>query len=973
MSNSQKRYVVKRDGTKEELDYNKIKKRLYKLAENLDWEIVHPDNVTTDVIRQMANGMTTEQLDILAAESCIANYVKHPHFGKLASRIVVSNLHKKTSKDFSDVVKALYTHVNPSTGTEYPMVGEEFYNVVMKHKDVFNKAINHDNDYLYDYFGIKTMERSYLLGERIKGEDGKNETVNLLERPQHMLMRVAAWLHGEDIERVLETYALQSEKYYTHATPTLYNAGTPRPQGSSCYLLRGKGDSIEGIFDTLKDCAVISKYAGGIGLSVNDIRAEGTGIAGTRGTSSGLVPMLRVFNDTARYVDQGGGKRKGSFAIYLSPWHKDVLSFLELKKNHGKEEERARDLFYALWISDLFMERVEKNAEWSLFCPHQAPGLQDCWGEEFKTLYERYEKEGRGRKVIRAQDLWHAILVSQTETGTPYMMFKDSCNRKSNQQNLGTIQSSNLCCEIVQYTAKEEIAVCNLASINLRKFVVKTTNAETGVVTNHYDFGELRRVSGIVTRNLNRVIDKNFYPVPETRASNMKHRPIGIGVQGLADAFLEMRYAFESPEAKQLNRDIFETIYFGACEMSAQLAVEEGKYETFDDSPIAKGLFQFDLWEQEPNPELGWNWQGLRERIMTSGMRNSLLLAPMPTASTAQILGNNECFEPYTSNLYLRRTLAGEFPVVNQHLMKDLIKMGLWTTEIRNYVTACRGSIQGIPDVEKFFSKEWRVKHNLDGSSLTADEIAQCEEYATRKTLEFKNLYKTVWEIKQRCVIDMAVDRGAFICQSQSMNIHLENANIGKLTSMHFYSWKKGLKTGMYYLRTRPVANPIQFTVDQSMLEQTKQKIKINEESNVIHSADEESDDGEDDVVPDSVVRSTSTVSPLLPPTPQSSNGTDINAKDECESPRERTDTMEYPDNGLGKSAEYKSVSVLDRIRRIEQGMSKNSSQDSTSESVPETQPNSPVVCVRKAPSQREGETPLEVVDGSAECEMCGS
>ncbi|HEX5026642.1 MAG TPA: ribonucleoside-diphosphate reductase subunit alpha, partial [Agriterribacter sp.] len=611
----------------------------------------------------------------------------------------------------------------------------------------------------FDYFGFKTLEKSYLL--RL---DGK-----VAERPQHMYMRVAIGIHKADIDAAIKTYHLMSERWFTHATPTLFNAGTPKPQMSSCFLLTMKEDSIDGIYDTLKQTAKISQSAGGIGLSIHGIRATGSYIGGTNGTSNGIIPMLRVFNDTARYVDQGGGKRKGAFAIYLEPWHADVFAFLDLRKNHGKEEMRARDLFYALWIPDLFMKRVEANGEWSLFCPHEAPGLHECWGEEFETLYEQYEAEGRARKKVKAQELWFAILDAQIETGTPYLLYKDAANRKSNQQNLGTIKSSNLCTEILEFTSKDEVAVCNLASMALPRFVLD----------DKFDHAKLYEVTYEVTKNLNKIIDNNYYPVQEARNSNMRHRPIGLGVQGLADVFILLRLPFESEAAKKLNGEIFETIYFAAMTASKDLAKLDGAYETCKDSPVSKGVFQFDMWGVEPS--LRWDWYRLKDEVIKHGVRNSLLVAPMPTASTSQILGNNECFEPYTSNIYVRRVLSGEFVVVNKHLLKDLIELNLWNDEMKNKIMTLNGSIQkieGIPD-------------------------------------HIKEIYKTVWEIKQRTIIDMAADRGAYICQSQSLNLFVDNPNAGKLTSMHFYAWKKGLKTGMYYLRTKAASQAVQFTVEK--------------------------------------------------------------------------------------------------------------------------------------------------------------
>jgi ribonucleoside-diphosphate reductase alpha chain len=612
--------------------------------------------------------------------------------------------------------------------------------------------------------------------------DGK-----IVERPQHMLMRVAVGIHGENIEKAIETYNLLSEKWFTHATPTLFNAGTPKPQLSSCFLLTMKDDSIDGIYDTLKQTAKISQSAGGIGLSIHNVRAKGSYIKGTGGVSNGIVPMLRNFDMTARYVDQGGGKRKGSFAIYMEPWHADIFDFLDLKKNHGKEEMRARDLFYALWIPDLFMEKVENNEDWTLFCPNEAPGLADCYGDEFVKLYNKYVAEGRGRKTVKAQDLWFEVLESQIETGTPYMLYKDAANKKSNQKNLGTIKSSNLCTEIIEYTAPDEVAVCNLASLALPKFV----NEETG----KYDFQALYNVTYVATMNLNKVIDVNYYPVEEAKNSNMRHRPIGIGVQGLADAFILMRMPFESAEAKKLNKDIFETIYFASMTASKDLAEVEGPYQTFKGSPVSKGIFQYDMWGVTPDSGL-WDWDSLKKEVKKYGVRNSLLVAPMPTASTSQILGNNECFEPYTSNIYTRRTLSGEFIIVNKHLMKDLIELGLWNDSMKNKLIAAKGSVQAIPEIP----------------------------------VEIKELYKTVWEISQKAIIDLSADRGAFICQSQSLNIHIQDPNFGKMTSMHFYAWKKGLKTGMYYLRSRAATDAIQFTVDKKAAS-TPTALEINQKA----------------------------------------------------------------------------------------------------------------------------------------------
>lgn len=751
-------FVLKRDGRREAVRFDKITARIKKLCYGLH-PSVDPTKIAMKVIEGVYDGVTTSALDNLAAEVAATNAVTHPDYALLASRIAVSNLHKNTKKSFTEVMSDLYNYVDPKTDQPASLIAEDVREVIQKNHEYLDSLIIYDRDFNYDYFGFKTLERSYLL--KI---DGK-----VAERPQQMLLRVAVGIHKDDLEAVAETYNMMSEGWFTHATPTLFNSGTPKPQMSSCFLLTTKEDSISGIYDTLKQCAQISQNAGGIGLAIHDIRAKGSYIKGTNGTSNGIVPMLRVFNDTARYVDQGGGKRKGSFAIYVEPWHADIEDFLDLKKNHGKEEQRARDLFYALWIPDLFMKRVKENGEWTLMCPNECPGLTDTWGEEFEKLYTKYEKEGRGRETIRAQELWQQIVESQIETGTPYMLYKDAANRKSNQQNLGTIRSSNLCTEIIEYTAPDEVAVCNLASIALPKFV---KNGE-------FDHQRLFDVTYRVTLNLNRIIDRNYYPIPEARNSNMRHRPIGIGVQGLADAFIMLRLPFDSEEARALNRDIFETIYYASCTASKDLAKVEGAYETFEGSPASKGVLQFDMWGVEPTKR--WEWNVLKEEIKAHGLRNSLLLAPMPTASTAQILGNNECFEPYTSNMYNRRVLSGEFIVVNKHLLRDLTKLGLWDDEMKNKLIAYNGSVQNIPEIP--------------------DNI--------------KAIYRTAWEIPQKAILDMAADRGAFICQSQSLNIFMENVTYQKLTSMHFYGWNKGLKTGMYYLRTKAARDAIKFTVDK--------------------------------------------------------------------------------------------------------------------------------------------------------------
>lgn len=758
-------YVIKRDGRRESVKFDKVTARIEKLSYGLDATYVQPVEVAKKVVSGIYDGVTTAELDNLAAETAASMTTKHPDYAILAARVAISNLHKNTLKSFSATMKRLYTYIDSKTGENASLISREVYEVIRQNASLLDSTIIYDRDYSYDYFGYKTLEKSYLL--KVEGK--------IVERPQHMLMRVAIGIHQEDVQAAIETYHLLSEKWFTHATPTLFNAGTPKPQMSSCFLLTMKEDSINGIYDTLKNCALISQSAGGIGLSIHDVRATGTYIKGTNGQSNGIVPMLRVFNDTARYVDQGGGKRKGSFAIYIEPWHSDIFDFLDLKKNHGKEEQRARDLFYALWIPDLFMKRVEANDTWSLFCPHECPGLADTHSAEFEKLYEQYEREGRARKTIKAQDLWFAIMESQIETGTPYMLYKDHANSKSNQQNLGTIKSSNLCTEIIEYTAPDEVAVCNLASIALPKFVEQGADGFM-----HFDHQKLYEITKVVTRNLNKIIDLNFYPVPEAEKSNKRHRPIGIGVQGLADAFCMMRMPFDSDEARQLNKDIFETIYFGSMEASMELAMQNGPYETWAGSPISKGVFQFDMWGVTPESKR-WNWEKLRKEVVQNGVRNSLLLAPMPTASTSQILGNNECFEPFTSNIYVRRVLSGEFVVVNKYLLKDLVRLGLWNEEMKNNLVRASGSVQAIPNIPQ----------------------------------NVKDLYKTAWEIKQRSLLDMSADRGAYICQSQSLNIFMEEANFGKLTSMHFYAWKKGLKTGMYYLRTRAASDPVQFTVSK--------------------------------------------------------------------------------------------------------------------------------------------------------------
>ena len=754
-------YVVKRDEKKEAVKFDKITARIIKMCYGLD-PLVSPESVAMKVIEWIYDGVSTSDLDNLAAEVAAAKTIDHPDYALLASRIAVSNLHKETKKTFSEVMSDLYYYIDPQTNQKASLLADDVFNIIQEHKETLDSSIIYDRDFRYDYFGFKTLTRSYLM--KLNGK--------IAERPQQMLMRVALGIHKSDVESAIKTYHLMSEGWFTHATPTLFNSGTPKPQMSSCFLLTMKEDSIEGIYETLKACAQISQSAGGIGLSIHNIRATGSYIKGTNGTSNGIVPMLRVFNDTARYVDQGGGKRKGSFAMYIEPWHADVFDFLDLKKNHGKEEQRARDLFFALWIPDLFMQRVKENGEWTLMCPHECPGLSDVHSAEFVALYTKYEQEGKGRKTIKAQDLWFKILESQIETGTPYMLYKDAANSKSNQQNLGTIKSSNLCTEIIEYTAPDEIAVCNLASLALPKYV---TEEKT------FDHDKLFEVTYQATLNLNKIIDENFYPVEAAKNSNLRHRPIGLGVQGLADTYILMGFPFESDDAKKLNKEIFETIYYASMTASKDLSKELGPYSTYEGSPVSKGIFQPDMWGVTPSTR--WEWSVLKEEVLKYGVRNSLLLAPMPTASTAQILGNNECFEPYTSNIYTRRVLSGEFIIVNKHLLKDLVKAGLWNKDMRQKIMTANGSVQNIKEVPQ----------NL------------------------KALYKTAWEISQKAIIEQSADRGAYICQSQSLNIFMENANFGKLTSMHFYGWEKGLKTGMYYLRTKAATDAIKFTVEKTI------------------------------------------------------------------------------------------------------------------------------------------------------------
>ena len=753
-------FVLKRDGRKEPIMFDKITARIRKLNYGLN-PLVDPVRVAMRVIEGLYDGVTTSELDNLAAEIAATMTTSHPDYAKLAARISVSNLHKNTKKSFSETMTDLFEYVNPRTGKKAPLLSDEVHKIIKNNADKLDSSIIYNRDFGYDFFGFKTLERSYLL--KLNGV--------IVERPQHMLMRVSIGIHLNDIESALETYELMSKRYFTHATPTLFNSGTPKPQMSSCFLLTMKDDSIDGIYDTLKQTAKISQSAGGIGLSIHNVRATGSYIAGTNGTSNGIVPMLRVFNDTARYVDQGGGKRKGSFAIYVEPWHADIFDFLELKKNHGKEEMRARDLFYAMWTPDLFMKRVEQNVEWTLMCPNECPDLYNVHGDEFDALYLKYESEGRGRRTIKARELWEKILESQIETGTPYMLYNDAANRKSNQKNLGTIRSSNLCTEIMEYTAPDEVAVCNLASIALPMFV------KDGA----FDHQALYDVTVQVTKNLNRVIDRNYYPVIEAQNSNFRHRPVGLGVQGLADTFIMLRLPFTSEEAKKLNQEIFETLYFAAVTASSEEAKKEGTYETYKGSPISNGEFQHNLWGIKDEELSGrWDWASLRKKVKKQGVRNSLLVAPMPTASTSQILGNNECFEPYTSNIYTRRVLSGEFIVVNKHLLEDLVDRGLWNEDMKQELMRNNGSVQSIEGIPE----------------------------------DLKELYKTVWEMSMKDIIDMSRHRGYFIDQSQSLNLFMEGATMAKLTSMHFYGWKSGLKTGMYYLRTKSAVDAIKFTLD---------------------------------------------------------------------------------------------------------------------------------------------------------------
>ncbi|CCC70405.1 hypothetical protein NCAS_0E03350 [Naumovozyma castellii] len=767
-------YVIKRDGRKEPVKFDKITARISRLCYGLDPNRIDAVKVTQRIISGVYEGVTTSELDNLAAETCAYMTTVHPDYAVLAARLAISNLHKQTTKQFSTVIQQLHDYINPATGKHAPLISDDVYDIVMENKDEINSAIVYDRDFQFNYFGFKTLERSYLL--RLNGK--------VAERPQHLIMRVSLGIHGRDLKAAMETYNLMSLRYFIHASPTLFNAGTPKPQMSSCFLVAMKDDSIEGIYDTLKECALISKTAGGIGLHIHNVRSTGSYIAGTNGTSNGLIPMVRVFNNTARYVDQGGNKRPGAFALYLEPWHADIFDFIEIRKNHGKEEIRARDLFPALWVPDLFMKRVQENGQWTLFSPSSAPGLSDCYGEEFEALYTRYEREGRG-KTIKAQKLWYSILEAQTETGTPFIIYKDACNEKSNQKNLGVIKSSNLCCEIVEYSAPDETAVCNLASVALPAFIETSEDGKTST----YNFKKLHEIAKVITRNLNKVIDRNYYPVPEARNSNMRHRPIALGVQGLADTYMLLRLPFESEEAKLLNIQIFETIYHASLEASCELAQKDGPYQSFEGSPSSKGILQMDMWDKKPYGM--WDWDTLRKDIMKYGTRNSLTMAPMPTASTSQILGYNECFEPVTSNMYSRRVLSGEFQVVNPYLLRDLVDLGIWDEGMKQHIITENGSIQNLPNVPD----------------------------------ELKALYKTIWEISQKTIIDMAADRSIYIDQSHSLNLFLRAPTMGKLTSMHFYGWKKGLKTGMYYLRTQAASAAIQFTIDQKIADQAAANI----------------------------------------------------------------------------------------------------------------------------------------------------
>jgi ribonucleoside-diphosphate reductase alpha chain len=830
--------VIKRNSEMEDVSFDKVLNRLKNLSSGLTIDV---SEIAQKVCSRIYDGVKTHELDELAAYLCSSMSIEHPDYSILASRIIVSNHHKNTSPSFSETIQTLYNNVD-NHNNPIPLVSDELYSVVQKNKEKLNTCIDYQRDYLFDYFGFKTLERAYLL----------RVNKRIIERPQHMWMRVAIGIHGHDIKEVLQTYDLLSRKYFTHATPTLFNAGTNRPQLSSCFLCSVNDDSVSGIFDSLKEVALISKYAGGIGLHIHQIRGNGSHIRGTNGTSNGIIPMLRVFNNTARYIDQAG-KRLGSIAVYLETWHTDIESFLELKKNHGSEEDRCRDLFLALWISDLFMERVKAEGKWSLMCPDKCRGLSDVYGDDFKELYERYESEGKYTKQINAQDLWFKILEAQIEQGVPYILYKDAANKKSNQKNLGTIKSSNLCAEVLIYSSPEETGVCNLASICLPSYLSFGDADEASVGSSGssgspvsasvpvFDFEKLHEITKVITKNLNKVIDKNFYPVEKARRSNLKHRPIGIGIQGLADVFIQMRYPFESDEAKQLNKDIFETIYHAAVEASMELAKKRcqiindikslnhkildvdiknyvnefekdignpkyiGAYSSFEGSPMSQGLFQFDLWNADANAEANarYDWDKLRADVKEYGVRNSLLLSPMPTASTSQIMGFNESFEPFTNNIFQRKTLSGEFIVINKYLINDLIRKGLWSKELKDTIILHEGSVQNIPEIDD----------------------------------ETKAIYKTAWEIKQRNIIDMSADRGQYICQTQSLNIFMEEPDFQKLSSMHFYGHSKGLKTGSYYLRTRPKAKTQQFTIDPEFAKKKRRCADENADTCVLCSA----------------------------------------------------------------------------------------------------------------------------------------
>ena len=764
--------VITRSGNEEPMQFDKIVERLNKFSGDLD-NIIDTTVITKNVIQRIYDGIKTSDLDELTIEYCLQNAINHPDFGILASRVAIDNHHKDTNEDYEKVIDILWNNKDVHN-VHSPLVSKELYEYVKNNLEIIHETLDYSRDFLLDCFGFKTLQRAYLL--KVKG--------CVMERPQHLFMRVAIGIHCGNFDKIKETYDLMSQKYFIHATPTLFHAGTPYPQLSSCFLM-GMEDSVKGMYKTLGDCAVISKFAGGIGIWAHDIRSNGSYIRSTGGTSAGLMNLLQVYNATSRHINQSG-RRNGSFAIYLEPHHPDIITFLDAKKPQGAENERARDLFYALWISDLFMKRVENDDLWSLMDPDECPGLSDVYGSKFEELYTQYENDKRYRKQVKARDIWLRIINSQIESGVPYMMYKDACNEKSNQKNVGTIKSSNLCTEIVEYSDSNEYAVCNLASVSLPMFV---SNGDKPT----FDFNKFRSVIKVMTYNLNKVIDKNFYPLPETKVSNMRHRPIGLGVQGLADAYVLMGYSFDSPDAKKLNKEIFEHLYFAALECSNELSAKDGPYESWVGSPAQKGQLQFDLWGKEPVTDLPW--KDLKENIVKDGLRNSLLVAPMPTASTSQILGNNECIEPYTSNLYLRRTLAGEFLVVNKHLLKELMELGLWNKDMKDKLMFYKGSVMNIPEIPE----------------------------------DVKSLFKTTWEIKQKVIIDQAVDRGVYICQSQSLNIHLENPTKNTLASVHFYGWKQGLKTGSYYIRGKPASTIQNFTLDPEVEKKLRDEMKMNQ------------------------------------------------------------------------------------------------------------------------------------------------